>query len=144
MLEPKRYELDKMLKNYLYGKILNFDRPIKETSENLLGKNVLLFDNNGAPIIYEIQTWQVTTYIPENTDYAKLTSKIQSSLKDYELKKLSEIEPDKSEWHKYTLHQLCDWQYLEDEQGCVVWSDKIILVKYAVILKDSEEKKIGT
>lgn len=137
----EKFKLKDKLKNYLYKQILDFKRSIKETSEKVYGKKVLLFDNDGVMHDYELQTWEVTVPFSEKMNIFDLIGGTQYLLENYELQKLSEIEPDKSKWGNYTLHQLCDWKYLEDEEGHIVWGDKIIFVKYAVIIKDFEEAK---
>ena len=48
-----------------------------------------------------------------------------------------EKEPDSKMWRDYTCHQLCDCEFLEDENGIFLDSNGYLtLVKYAVILRN--------
>lgn len=58
-------------------------------------------------------------------------------LESFMQEKMYDKEPDCSLWKDYTCHQLCDWEFLEDERGIVLDSNGYLtLVKYAVILRD--------
>lgn len=62
----------------------------------------------------------------------------REKLKKFMEEKISEKEPNPSKWNQYTCHQLCDWDYLTDENGNVLigLDNCVTLVKYAVILRD--------
>ena len=127
-------EIEKHLK-YSLDYIRANNSPIKKTSDFIFGKKVLipvLMPNGYETEEYELENWYITlpcseeTYIPTLIDCFKALVKQKDN-------------PQSKTWEElknYTCHQLCDWEWLENEQGQIVQNGKVTLVKYAIILKD--------
>lgn len=130
--------LESILRNDLIYKIRNFDRPIKETTQNVWGKYVKLIDKNGEICEHELQSWCVTVPIYVGIDIKKFTIDAKVFLHNYELSCLVDIEPNMKKWDDYTLYHLSDWDYLEDEFGEIIRNNRVTFIKHAIILKDSE------
>ena len=127
---------------YYKGDIFKFERPIKETSNCIWGKEARIITptlNPNSPYeekVYELETWHVK--VPLMEDIFEFVPICREKLKKFMLNKLSEIEPDPSKWNQYTCCQLCDWDYLIDEHNNVLIDSNncITFVKYGVIVKD--------
>lgn len=124
-----------------YKDILKFDRTVKESSKYVYGKEVhipTLTLNHSNPFdvdIYELETWMVK--VPYIEDTFEFIPACRYRLESFMQEKMYEKETDSMKWKDYTCHQLCDWQFLEDERGIILDSDGYLtLVKYAVILRD--------
>lgn len=131
------------------GDIVKFERPIKETSQFIWGKEARIPTlplNPNSPYkeeIYELETWHVK--VPFVEDIFEFVPACRKALEDFMKDKVSEKEVDSSKWNQYTCHQLCDWNYLTDETGNVLidLNNCITFVKYGVVVKtcDNEEEE---
>lgn len=128
-------EIEKHLK-YSLDYIRANNSPIKKTSDFVWGKDVVrmidLGNGNYETERYDLENWYISlpchedTYIPTLIDCFKELVKQKDN-------------PQSKTWEElknYTCHQLCDWEWLENEQGQIVQNGKVTLVKYAIILKD--------
>lgn len=121
--------------------ILKFDRPVKETSQFVYGKEVhiprfsLKPDAQPEVDVYKLESWRIK--VPYIEDIFEFIPSCRNRLESFMQGKMYEKEPDSMRWKDYTCHQLCDWEFLEDENGVILDSDGyLMLVKYAVILKN--------
>ena len=121
--------------------ILKFERPVKETSQFVYGKEVHIpkfsLKPDAQPDIdsYELETWTVKVSYIE--DIFEFIPSCRNRLESFMQEKMYEKEPNCNLWKDYTCHQLCDWGFLEDENGVILDSDGYLtLVKYAVILRN--------
>lgn len=127
--------------NKHYTDILKFERPVRETSQFVYGKEVhiprfsLKPDAQPDIDIYELETWIVK--VPYIEDIFELIPSCRNRLESFMQEKMYEKESDSRKWKDYTCHQLCDWEFLEDENGVILDSDGYLMfVKYAVILRN--------
>ena len=127
--------------NSVYTDILKFERPVRETSQFVYGKEVhiprfSLKPNTQPEVdIYELESWRVK--IPYIEDIFEFIPTCRHRLESFMQEKMHEKEPDCSLWKDYTCHQLCDWEFLEDKRGSIFDSDGYLtFVKYAVILRN--------
>lgn len=121
--------------------ILKFERPIKETSQFVYGKEVhiprfsLKSDTQPEVDVYELESWRVK--VPYIEDIFEFIPACRNRLESFMQEKMYEKEPDSSKWKDYTCHQLYDWEFLEDENGIMLDSGGYLTpVKYAVILRN--------
>ena len=133
-----KFKVQDLLHTY-FADIVKFERPIKETSNYIWGKEAhiptLSLDPDSLYDTYELETW--TVEVPFVEDIFEFVPVCREKLKKFIENKISEEEPDSSKWNQYTCHQLCDWRFLEDESGVMLNSNNcIIFVKYGVIVKD--------
>ena len=135
-----RFKLQELYNKH-YKDILKFDRPVKESSEYVWGKEVhipaptLNHDNPLGEDIHELETWMVK--VPYIEDIFEFVPSCRNKLESFMQEKMYEKEPDCSLWKDYTCHQLCDWEFLEDENGVMFDSDGYLtFVKYAVIIRN--------
>lgn len=127
--------------NKYYTYILKFERPVKESSKYIYGKEVHIPTptlNHSNPFdvdTYELETWMVK--VPYIEDTFEFIPACRHRLESFMQEKMYEKEPNTKKWNKYTCHQLCDWQFLEDEKGVILDSNGYLtLVKYAIIIRD--------
>lgn len=124
------------------GDIFKFERPVKETSNYIWGKEARIPTptlNPNSPYreeIYELETWHVK--VPFTEDIFEFVPTCREKLKKFMEEKISEKEPDPSKWNQCTCHQLCDWDYLTDENDNVSLDldNCVTFVKYGVIVKN--------
>lgn len=124
------------------GDVLNFKRPVKETSKYIWGKEAHILiplsnaDSSYEERVYELETWHVK--VPLTEDIFEFVPSCREKMKKFMEEKLSQKEPDSNKWNQYTCHQLCDWDYLTDENGNVLIDSNnyITFVKYGVIVKN--------
>lgn len=122
--------------------IFKFERSVKETSQCIYGKEAhipALPLNPNSPYkenIHELETWIVK--VPLMEDIFEFVPTCRNALEIFMRNKISEKEPDPNKWNQYTCYQLCDWDYLTDENGNVLidLDNCITFVKYGVIVKD--------
>ena len=121
--------------------ILKFEKPVRETSQFVYGKEVhiprfsLKSDAQPEMDVYELESWIVK--VPYIEDIFEFIPACRNRLESFMQEQMYEKEPDFRKWDEYTCHQLCDWEFLEDERGIVLDSNGYLtLVKYAVILRD--------
>lgn len=133
-----KFKVQDLLHTY-FADIVKFERPIKETSNYIWGKEAhiptLSLDPDSLYDTYELETW--TVEVPFVEDIFEFVPACRNALEIFMREKISEKESDPSKWDQYTCHQLCDWEFLEDENGVIIDSDGyLILVKYAVIIRN--------
>lgn len=131
--------IDNHLRSYCLGEITNFERPIKLSGDKVYGKDIRRYDKDGNEYVDELESWYITKLIDENQEVEKF---IQELREDCLQKEMGEITCE--ERNKHTIHQLCDWAWLESDDGKIVRERKtydgvvyeVTLVKYAKCLKD--------
>ena len=135
-----KFKLQELCHKY-YKDILKFDRTVKESSKYVYGKEVhiptlTLNHNNPFDVdTYELESWRVK--VPYIEDIFEFIPACRNRLESFMQEQMYEKEPDFRKWDEYTCHQLCDWEFLEDERGIVLDSDGYLtLVKYAIIIRD--------
>ena len=145
-------ESNNFLRNSLERFINSYEPPIEYDEDHTYGKQVAIFKYKGDKWVlkrYQLETWDKTfQFVYENTlstENALLTKleaiskDAQSFIQDFERSKVE----DDQDFSDYRIYQLCDWRWLEDEDGQIlrkqVHNDKIVysatLVKYAKVLK---------
>lgn len=140
----KEYEC--ILRNYSYAEILDYPRFIKQSTNDVWGKNIRRFykDEKGDYLedYHELENWYITVTITQNTKLQDIISECKAFCQEKDTQGISSWE----EGENYTCHQLCDWSWLEGENGKIIREVKTLrgveyqatLVKYAKILKDLE------
>ena len=135
-----KFRVQDILHTY-YADMIKFEKPVKETSNYIWGKEVHIprfsLRPNAQPEvdIYELESWRVK--VPYIEDIFEFIPSCRNRLESFMQEKMYEKEPDFRKWDEYTCHQLCDWQFLEDESGIILDSDGYLtLVKYAVLLRN--------
>ena len=128
-------EIEKELKYYLDYIITN-NSPIKKASDFVWGKDVIRMKDLGEGKYdegrFQLENWYISlpcneeTYVPTLVDCFKELVRQKDNPQSFTW----EIAKD------YTCHQLCDWNWLENDKGEIVQNGKVTLVKYAIILKD--------
>lgn len=138
-------EFENMLRNYSYAEILDYPRFIKQSSNDVWGKTICRVgkDENGS--YYEdrkeLENWYCRVTISKDTKYNDIISECKAFCQEKDTQGISLEESD-----NYTCHQLCDWRWLEGDDGKIIREFKTLhgveyratLVKYAKILKDLE------
>lgn len=147
MKYEKRF-VESYLKNSL-AEITDVIRP-KQTSEHVWGKEICRVypDKNGVYFSdekHELENWYIGLNMGANICKRELDELIQQVKSDCQQKELESI-PQNDNMGDYTCHRLCDWSWLEDEQGNILKEQKNVrgetvayqakLVKYAKVLKD--------
>lgn len=139
-------EYESMLRNYSYAEILDYPRFIKQSTSDVWGKTIIRFykDQNGdyREDRNELENWYVTVTITADTKLKDIVAECKAFCREKDTQGLSSWEEGKD----YTCHQLCDWRWLEGEDGKIIRECKTLhgveyratLVKYAKILKDFE------
>ena len=138
-------EFENMLRNYSYAEILDYPRFIKQSTRDVWGKTICRVgkDKNGGYYEdrQELENWYCTVNITKGTKYNDIITECKVFCKEKDIQGISLEESD-----NYTCHQLCDWRWLEGEDGKIIREVKTLhgveyratLVKYAKILKDLE------
>lgn len=139
-------EFENTLRNYAYAEILDYPRFIKQSNNDVWGKNIRRFykDEKGdyREDCHELENWYVTVMITEGTKLKDIIAECKAFCQEKDTYGLSSWE----EGTNYTCHQLCDWTWLEGDDGKIIREVKtlrgveyrVTLVKYAKILKDLE------
>ena len=139
-------EFENILRNYAYAEILDYPRFIKQSNNDVWGKNIIRFykdeKSDYCEDIHELENWYVTVKITKDTKYKDIVSECKAFCQEKDNQGMSSWE----EGENYTCHQLCDWRWLEGDDGKIIREAKTlhgveyyaILVKYAKILKDLE------
>ena len=141
-------EFENMLRNYSYSEILDYSRFIKQSSNDVWGKTICRIGKDKKNNCYEdrqeLENWYVTVRITKDTKYNDIISECKAFCQEKDTQGISSWE----ESQDYTCHQLCDWRWLEGEDGRIIREGKHLhgqcveyyatLVKYAKILKDLE------
>ena len=140
-------EFENMLRNYSYAEILDYPRFIKQSTRDIWGKYICRFGKDEKGDYYEerqeLENWYCTVKITENTKLKDIIDECKAFCQEKDIQGISLEESD-----NYTCHQLCDWTWLEGDDGKIIRECKTLhgveyqatLVKYAKILKDLEVK----
>lgn len=118
----KEIELKLMLEELLF----NCRRPIEMTNQYVYGKEV-----HYKKKVYELENWYIKVPVSENTHLLTLFDCLQCFIEEKEFPKNYTFE----QINKLIIHQLCDWMWLESEDGKIIKDGKATLVKYAVITR---------
>ena len=136
-------QLENMLRNYSYGEILDYPRFIKQSTNDVWGKTICRIGKDESGNHYEdrqeLENWYVTVTITKDTKLKDIVDECKAFCQEKDTQCIT--------WEdglNYTCHQLCDWRWLEGEDGKII--REVIpgkrymatLVKYAKILKDLE------
>lgn len=131
-------DIEKELKNSL-DYIRTNSSPIKKTSDFIWGKNVIRMKDLGNGEYerdeHELENWYISLPCNEETYIPTLVDCFKELVRQKDNPQLFTCEIAKD----YTCHQLCDWQWLENDRGEMIQNGKVTLVKYAIILKDLEQ-----
>ena len=138
-------EYEGLLRNYYYGEILDYPRFIKQSTNDVWGKHVrrVYKDENGDyhEDRHELENWYITVPITLNTNLKDIIAECKAFCQEKDTYGLSSWEDGLN----YTCYQLCDWQWLQGEDGRIIREIipgkryQATLVKYAKILKDLED-----
>lgn len=104
--------------------------PIKHSSENIWGKEVILHTCKDVIHREPLQDWFLQFNLVNYKDVDSLAQAIRTAIIDYEANKVP-----KELWDNYTIYQLAEWDFLYHE-GSIVKDFKITLVKYAAAVYD--------
>ena len=140
-------EFENMLRNYSYAEILHYPRFIKQSSNDVWGKTICRVRKDEKGNYYEdrheLENWYCTVTITKDTKYKDIIADCKAFCQEKDTQSISLEESD-----NYTCHQLCDWRWLEGDDGKIIREGKHLrgkcveyyatLVKYAKILKDLE------
>lgn len=146
-MKNKIKEFENILRNYSYAEILDYPRFIKQSNRDVWGKEIIRLykDKNGdyQQDRNELENWYITVTITKDTMLEDIITECNAFCRE---KDAQDISLEESE--NYTCHQLCDWRWLEGEDGKIIREGKHLrgqcieyyatLVKYAKILKDLE------
>ena len=127
-------KLDTMLYNSL-GEIVDCVRPMKRTNQYVYGIEVripILTEKGYENERYKLESWYITLPCNEKTHIPTLIDRFKAFIQDKETMKGKSWE----ELKDYTCHELCDWQWLANENNEIIQNGNVTLVKYAIILKD--------
>ena len=101
--------------------------------------------NNGEYALrMKLETWTIPFVVGAQTpiDWNEYLASVGNAIGEYEYEKFKFLGSDKK---RYRVHQLCDWRWLEGEDGVIfhevdigVYEGK--LVKYAVLFPKIEYK----
>ena len=121
---------------------------VEQTSDDVWGAEmirVLPAINSGEYTIrMKLESWTIPfvvgTQVP--IDWDEYLASVGNSIAEYEYEKFKFLGSDKK---KYRVHQLCDWRWLEGEDGVIFREVDIgvyqaTLVKYAVLFPKIEYK----
>lgn len=138
-------KLENELRNYSYGAILDFPRYIKQSTNDVWGKTICRIGKDEKGNYYEdrqeLENWYITVTITKDTKLPDIIAECKKFCQEKDTQGIVLEESD-----NYTCHQLCDWKWLEGEDGRIIREVKTLhgveyratLVKYAKILKDLE------
>lgn len=144
----------KQMENYLLNRldtIRNYSTGIKQTANEVWGKYVCRIqvnkkDNYIFTDRQELENWYINFSLSVNADEDDLHNLIQQLKESCYEKDCGGIPLD--ERQNYTCYQLCDWRFLESEEGFILKERKNVkgtvtsycgtIVKYAKILKNLE------
>ena len=140
-------EYENMLRNYYYAEILDYPRYIKQSNNDVWGKYIrrLYKDEKGewCEDCHELESWYIMVPITKDMKLEDIVAECKAFCQQQDTQGISVEESE-----NYTCHQLCDWQWLESDDGKIIREGKHLrgqcieyyatLVKYAKILKDLE------
>lgn len=139
-------EFENMLRNYSYTEILDYPRFIKQSIYNVWGKAIIRIYQDKKGDYYEdrneLENWYIAVTITKDTKLQDIIAECKAFCQEKDNQGVSSWE----EGEDYTCHQLCDWTWLEGDDGRIIREVKTLhgveyratLVKYAKILKDLE------
>ena len=139
-------QFENMLRNYYLDAILDYPRFIKQSNRDVWGKTIIRFykDENGdyREDRNELENWYCTVTITDDTKLKDIIAECKAFCQEKDNQWISSWE----EGENYTCHQLCDWTWLEGDDGKIIREVnapqgveyRATLVKYAKILKDLE------
>lgn len=138
-------EYENLLHNFYYAEILDYPRYIKQSTRDVWGKTICRIGKDEKGNYYEdrqeLENWYYTVTITKDTKLPDIVAECKTFCQEKDTQGIS--------WEdglNYTCHQLCDWRWLEGEDGKIIREVKTLhgvkyqatLVKYAKILKDLE------
>lgn len=140
--KPILYQQEKDLQTYGLDIVRDYFRTITTTSNYIYGKDVRILYKDREPNIYledisELETWAITLPVYAETDIPTLLDSFQYLAQQKELEKIAEVGDDV---HNLTLHNLCDWVFLSNEEGHIILHNTVTLVRYAKVLRNKEIK----
>ena len=137
-------EYEGMLRNYSYAEILDYPRFIKQSTNDVWGKTICRFckdeKGNYCEDRQELESWYVKVMIDKDTKYKDIITECKAFCQEKDTQGITSWEDGQN----YTCYQLCDWRWLEGEDGKIIREAVpgkkyyATLVKYAKILKDLE------
>ena len=139
-------EFENMLRNYSLAEIIDYPRFIKQSSNDVWGKTICRVRKDDKGNYYEdrqeLENWYCTVTITKDTRLEDIITECKAFCQEKDIQGISSWEEGES----YTCHQLCDWSWLEGEDGKIIREYQTLhgveyratLVKYAKILKDFE------
>lgn len=142
-------EIGNLLRNIYLAKILDYPRFIKQSTNDVWGKEIHRLYKNAEGVYcedcQELENWYCTVTFAEDTKIEDIIAECKVFCQEKDTQGILSWE----EGEHYTCHQLCDWQWLEGEDGQIIREVKTprdviyqaTLVKYAKVLKDLEIEK---
>jgi hypothetical protein len=131
---------EKILYNSI-DEIRNCKRYIKQSTQNVWGKNVIRWykdaKGNVCQTQVELANWYISLPCNEKTYIPTLLDCFRSLIEQKENQALKYVK----DATKLTCHQLCDWLWLTGEDGKIIKNGMATLVKYAVVLEDFEDER---
>ena len=138
-------EYEAYLRNYSYAEIIDCPRYIKQSTKDVWGKTICRIGKDEKGSYYEdrqeLENWYITVTITKDTKLSDIIAECKTFCQEKDTQGISLEESE-----NYTCHQLCDWRWLEGEDGKIIREGKHLrgqcieyyatLVKYAKILKD--------
>ena len=131
------YQYEQDLKNHL-SFVIDYARPVASSSMDVYGKNIIRTFQIGEPNLYgtdyhELENWYITLPLGEGTNVETLLDCFHHLAQEYEYRKIHEVGED---YQNITLHHLCDWRFLEDDEGHLIRNNTVTLVRYAKVLRN--------
>lgn len=112
-------QFENMLRNYYLDAILDYPRFIKQSNRDVWGKTIIRFykDDNGdyREDRNELENWYCTVTITDNTKLKDIIAECKAFCQEKDTQGISLEESD-----NYTCHQLCDWTWLEGDDGKII------------------------
>lgn len=136
-------EYENLLRNFYYDEILDYPRYIKQSTRDVWGKTICRIGKDEKGNYYEdrqeLENWYIAVTITKDTKLPDIIAECKKFCQEKDTQGIVLEESD-----NYTCHQLCDWRWLEGEDGKIIREVKTLhgveyqatLVKYAKILKD--------
>lgn len=152
-MKYEKQQIENNLYSYALGIITDYGTGIKQTTNNVWGKDIRRTyknDKNEYLLdINELENWYIDFNISANAGCTALQNLIQQLKESCYEKDCGNI-PLK-ERRNYTCYQLCNWSWLTSEDGFILKERKNVkgeiisyygtIVKYAKILKNFKEQK---
>lgn len=142
-------EIGNFLKNSIEDirEYVNCKTEVKQTSNYIYGAFVKRFThthgNDFEEESFALENWNVTVNINNFDRLGGALLYAKEKILKFQNEKIKNYLADHSDEHKenISIHQLCDWEILRDDNGDVYFSEtgknkEVVFVKYAKILKD--------